>query len=66
MQIVELLIQCGSKVSDMDLRGLSALDIAKEENIKELLQASSVMHEQPFEVLEKYRQTGELPSTIHT
>lgn len=65
VQVVKLLLQYGSNISDRNLGGLNALDLAKEENIKELLRAS-LMHEQPCEALAQYRQAGELPSTFHT
>lgn len=45
VQIVKLLLQYGSYVSAKTLRGLSAMDLAEEENIKMLLQASLVQEQ---------------------
>lgn len=42
MQVVKLLLEYGSNVTDRNLGGLCAVEMAKESNIKELLQASAL------------------------
>lgn len=42
MQLVKLLLEYGSNVTDRNLGGLCAVEMAKESNIKELLQASAL------------------------
>lgn len=42
VQVVKLLLQYGSNVTDRNLGGLCAVEMAKESNIKELLQASAL------------------------
>ncbi|XP_056232840.1 ankyrin repeat domain-containing protein 31-like isoform X2 [Seriola aureovittata] len=60
-QVVKLLLQCGSNVRDRTVGGLSALDLAEEKDIKELLltfQTSPVTHKQPGDAPVQYRQPG--------
>lgn len=42
MQVVKLLLEYGSNVTDRNLGGLCAVEMAEESNIKELLQASAL------------------------
>lgn len=58
MQVVKILLQYGSNISDRNVGGLSALDLAKEENIKELLQAS-LRPEEPCGALAQYSRAGD-------
>lgn len=58
MQVVKILLQYGSNISDRNVGGLSALDLAEEENIRELLQAS-VRPGRPCGALAQHRQAGD-------
>ncbi|XP_059192326.1 ankyrin repeat domain-containing protein 31-like [Centropristis striata] len=66
-QVVKLLLQCGSNASDRTVGGLSAVDMAEEENIKELLSVkeSTVTHEQPCGAPAQCRQPGDTSSEAH-
>ncbi|XP_026041908.1 putative ankyrin repeat domain-containing protein 31 isoform X1 [Astatotilapia calliptera] len=60
-QVVKLLLQSGANASDRNTSGLSALDMAKEEHIKELLrtfQVSSVNHTKSYNASSKHREPG--------
>ncbi|KAJ4942194.1 hypothetical protein JOQ06_012060 [Pogonophryne albipinna] len=63
-QVVTLLLQHGSNSSDRQLGGLSAMDMATEEKMQELLSlgVSSVIREQPCQGPAQYRQPGEMSS----
>lgn len=64
MQVVKILLQYGSNISDRNVGGQSALDLAMEENIKELLQAS-LRPEHPCGALPPYRQAGDWSFLSH-
>ncbi|CAJ1068633.1 ankyrin repeat domain-containing protein 31-like isoform X1 [Xyrichtys novacula] len=60
-EIVRLLLQSGSNTCDWTVGGLSALDMAEEENMKQLLltcRDSLVIHEEPQEASGQHTQPG--------
>lgn len=62
-QVVKLLLQSGANASDRNTSGLSALDMAKEEHIKELLR-SSVNHTKSYKASSKHREPGEQHQSV--
>lgn len=67
VQVVKLLLQSGANASDRNTSGLSALDMAKEEHIKELLrtfQVSSVNHTKSYNASSKHREPGEQHQSV--
>ncbi|XP_033947721.1 uncharacterized protein [Pseudochaenichthys georgianus] len=63
-QVVTHLLQYGSNSSHRQMGGLSAMDMATEEKMQELLSlgVSSVIREQPCQGPAQYRQPGEMSS----
>lgn len=52
VQVVKLLLQYGSDVTDRDLGGVAAAEMANEPSIKELLQGSTLMQQHHCEFSE--------------
>ncbi|XP_057687985.1 ankyrin repeat domain-containing protein 31-like [Corythoichthys intestinalis] len=63
-QVVEILLRHGSKPCDRNILGLSALDMAEREDIKELLLAPSSIQVQPGELSTEASCRKQLPSLL--